>query len=96
MSEQKIEVVLDKQERLYSRNYHDFMDCQLLNGEEKIIYLSLKRFINVKLDNGQVYPTIETIQNMTGWGNKKVIKYIKSLVKKGVDKSKFIYYQRFF
>ena len=47
MSEQKIEVILDKQERLYSRNYHDFMDCQLLNGEEKIIYLSLKRFINV-------------------------------------------------
>ena len=88
MSEQKIEVVLDKQERLYSRNYHDFMDCQLLNGEEKIIYLSLKRFINVKLDNGQVYPTIETIQNMTGWGNKKVIKYIKSLVKKGVIQKK--------
>ena len=84
MSEQKIEVVLEKNERLYTKNYHDFMDCELLNGEEKIIYLALKRFVNVKLDSGQAYPSIEKIQKMTSWGNKKVIKYINSLVKKGI------------
>ncbi len=84
MSEQKIEVVLEKNERLYTKNYHDFMDCELLNGEEKIIYLALKRFVNVKLDSGQAYPSIEKIQKITSWGNKKVIKYINSLVKKGI------------
>lgn len=82
----KIIVHLEKPERYYSRCYHDFMDCTLLSGEEKIIFLALKRFLDVKSDNGNVYPTIETIQEMTNWGNQKVVKYIKSLVKKGVVK----------
>lgn len=82
----KIIVQLAKPERYYSRCYHDFMDCKLLNGEEKIIFLALKRFLDVKLDNGNVYPTIESIQEITNWGNQKVVKYIKSLVKKGIVK----------
>lgn len=85
MSE-KIVVQLEKPERYYSRCYHDFIDCTLLSGEEKIIFLALKRFLDVKSDNGNVYTTIETIQEMTSWGNQKVVKYIKSLVKKGVVK----------
>lgn len=82
----EIIVQLAKPERYYSRCYHDFMDCKLLNGEEKIIFLALKRFLDVKLDNGNVYPTIESIQEITNWGNQKVVKYIKSLVKKGIVK----------
>lgn len=84
--EEKIIVQIASPERYYTKCYHDFMDCKLLNGEEKIIFLALKRFLNVKLDNGNVFPTIETIQEMTGWGNQKVVKYIKSLVKKGIVK----------
>lgn len=83
---EKIIVQLASPERYYTKCYHDFMDCNLLNGEEKIIFLALKRFLDVKSDNGNVFPTIETIQKMTGWGNQKVVKYIKSLVKKGIVK----------
>lgn len=82
----EIIVKIASPERYYTRCYHDFMDCNLLNGEEKIVFLALKRFLDVKLDNGDVFPTIEAIQKMTGWGNQKVVKYIKSLVKKGVVK----------
>lgn len=72
--------------RHYQECYHDFMDCRLLNGEEKIIYLAIKRLCDIRPDNEDEFPTIETIQEITGWGNQKVIKYIKSLVKKGVVK----------
>lgn len=82
----EITVQLTVPERYYTKCYHDFMDCTLLNGEEKIVFLALKRFLDVKSEHGQVFPTIETIQDMTGWGKQKVIKYIKSLVKKGVVK----------
>lgn len=82
----KIIVQLASPERYFTKCYHDFMDCKLLNGEEKIVFLALKRFLDVKSDNGDVFPTIETIQEMTGWGNQKVVKYIKSLAKKGVVK----------
>lgn len=82
----EIIVQLASPERYYTKCYHDFMDCNLLNGEEKIIFLALKRFLDVKSEQGKVFPTIETIQNMTGWGNQKVVKYINSLVKKGVVK----------
>lgn len=82
----EIIVRLASPERYYEKCYHDFMDCKLLNGEEKIVYLALKRFLDVRSDHGNVFPAIETIQEITGWGNQKVIKYIKSLVRKGVVK----------
>lgn len=86
MANKEIIVQLASPERYYSRCYHDFMDCRLLNGEEKIVYLALKRFLDVKSNNGNVFPTIEIIQKMMGWGNQKVVKYIKSLEKKGIVK----------
>lgn len=84
--EKEIIVQLASPERYYTKCYHDFMDCNLLNGEEKIVFLALKRFLDVKSEQGKVFPTIETIQDMIGWGNQKVVKHIKSLVKKGVVK----------
>ena len=86
MANKEIKVQLTSPERYFSKCYHDFMDCNLLNGEEKITFLALKRFLDVKSDSGNVFPAIETIQEMTNWGNQKVIKYINSLVKKGVVK----------
>ena len=69
-------VQLANPERMYGKYYFDFMDSKLLNGEEKIIFLALKRFLDVKLDNGKVFPSIEAIQEITGWGKQKIIKYI--------------------
>jgi len=86
MANEKFIVQIASPERYYSRYYHDFIDCPLLTGEEKIMYLALKRFLNVREDNGNVFPTIEKLQTITSWGKQKVIDNIKSLVKKGVVK----------
>ena len=86
MENKEIIVQIANDERYYTKCYHDFMDCKLLNGEEKIIFLVLKRFLDIRSENGHVFPTIETIQEMTGWGNQKVVKYIKNLVEKGIVK----------
>lgn len=84
--DEKIIVQLASPDRYFTKCYHDFMDCNLLTGEEKIIFLALKRFLDVKTDSGNVFPTVETIQKMTGWGKQRVINHIKSLSKKGVVK----------
>ena len=72
--------------RYFTRNYIDFMDCDWLPGEEKVIYMILKRFLDVNSNSGKVSPTIATIQKMTMWGKQKVIKYINRLVGRGLVK----------
>lgn len=86
MKNQKIIVQLAEPEPYYLKCYHNFMDCTLLNGEEKIIFLSLKRFLDIESDCGNVSPTIEKIQKMTGWSRPRITRYIESLIKKGVVK----------
>jgi predicted transcriptional regulator len=81
-----MEIKLSSPERLYAKCYHDFMDCKLLNGTEKIVFLALKRFLDVKSDNGKVFPTVERISEMLEYTRPTVTKAIKSLVKKGVVK----------
>jgi predicted transcriptional regulator len=73
-------------ERLYTKCYHDFMDCTLLNGTEKIVFLALKRFLNIKNDSGEIYPTLEKICKMLEYSRPTVTKTINSLIKKGIIK----------
>jgi len=72
------------------RIYYDFRDCKLLNGEEKLMFIILKSFLDFSLDKGStkgdVYPSIKTIGGITQWGDKKIMKVINSLVKKGYVK----------
>lgn len=84
MRDEKIKVQSGNRERHFVRCYHDFIDCDLLTGEEKIIFLILKRFLDVRADQGNVYPTLKTIQKMTSWGKNKVLRVMDSLQKKGV------------
>ncbi len=84
MTNNLIEVQLAKPERLYERCYLDFMDTSLLTGDEKIIFLTLKRFLDVRINAGTVEPTIDRLVAMTSYTRKKVIKTIKSLVQKKV------------
>lgn len=90
MNDEKITVQLASPERKFMKLYYDFIKTKLLNGEEKLMFIILKSFINFSKDingvNEEVFPTIETIQEITGWGNQKVVKIIKQLVKKGVVK----------
>lgn len=84
MREDKIIVQSANKERCFTKCYHDFMDCTLLTGEEKIIFLILKRFLDVRTDQGDVFPSLETVCRLSGMTEKTVRKHIKSLQKKGV------------
>lgn len=85
--------VTNKPIRLYAKCYYDFLDCDILSGDEKILYMCFKRFINLGNDNEgcreeNVFPSIQRIKRMTGWGNDRVNKGIKSLIKKGLISKK--------
>ena len=75
-------------ERLYVKTYHDFLDSDLLNGKEKLIFILLKRYLNFKDDSGgvagKVYPTLETLSKQAGMTKKTVADIIKKLEKKGI------------
>ena len=86
MKSKDIEIRLSAPERLYTKCYHDFLDSTLLNADQKIAFLCLKRFLDVRTDQGEAYPTIQTLMKMTGWGNQKLIKVINSLVELGIVK----------
>ena len=83
---ENIIVQLASPERLYTKCYHDFLDSKLLDGNEKICFMVLKRFIDVRADKGEAHPTIEKVCEITGWERKKVMRIIKSLVNKGIVK----------
>lgn len=84
----EIYVQLKKSERKYFKIYFDFLYNKLLTGEEKFIFIILKSFIDFSNDNngvqGEVYPSIQTICEITGYGNKKVTKILHSLKSKGI------------
>ncbi len=91
MANDKIIVQLASPERKFVKVYHDFLRSDLLAADEKMIFIALKSFIDFSQDvsagtQGEVFPTIKTLQSMTGWGNKKVVNTIKALVKKGIVK----------
>lgn len=91
MANDKIIVQLASPERKFVKVYHDFLRSELLTADEKMIFIALKSFIDFSQDaaagtHGEVFPTIKTLQSMTGWGNKKVVNTIKELVKKGIVK----------
>lgn len=75
-------------ERLYVKAYHDFLDSELLNGKEKIIFLLLKRYLNFKGDDsgitGNVYPTLDTLSRQAGMTKKTVAGIIEKLEEKGL------------
>ncbi len=90
MTERRMTVQNTRQERSFFKTYHDFLYNDLLNGEEKIIFVALKSFLDFSMDKngtkGEAFPTIQTLCEITKWGNRKVIKVINNLVKKNVVK----------
>lgn len=75
-------------ERLFVKTYHDFLDSELLNGKEKLVFILLKRYLNFKFDidgiSGKVHPNLETLSKQAGMTKKTVADIIKKLEKKGV------------
>lgn len=85
-----IHVQLKKSERKFFKIYFDFLYNKLLTGEEKFIFIILKSFIDFSNDNngiqGKVYPSIQTICEITGYGEKKINKILKGLQTKKIIK----------
>ena len=86
MADEKIIVQLASPERKYVKTYHDFLNNSFLSVEEQMIFIVLKSFIDFKNDNGEVFPSMETICKMAKMGEKRARKNIKSLEKKGIVK----------
>ena len=86
MTEDRIEVQSVTPERLYVRVYKDFLATKHLTVEEKMVYVVLKSFVNFRYDEGQVYPSMDTICQLTSMSRPRVTRTITSLIKKGVVK----------
>lgn len=80
----QIKVALKSDNPLFVPVYHSFLESDLLNGKEKIIFIILKKFLTIGTEQGQVYPKLETICKYAGMTKKTVIKIIKNLQKKGL------------
>ena len=73
-------------DRLYVKVYHDFLDSELLDRNEKMVFILLKRYLDFRTDingiEGQAYPTLETLSRQCGMSKGAVIRTIQSLKKK--------------
>lgn len=85
-NETTFEVALVTDGRYYTRAYHDFLDTELISGKEKIVFLLLKRYLDVKKDNGEVYPTLKTLSKKCSMSEKTIRTIIQQLEKKGILK----------
>jgi predicted transcriptional regulator len=71
-------------QRKFTMVYHDFLDSDILDGKEKIIYILLKRYLDLGSDKGQVFPKIQTLMKQSGMSKGTVTNIIKNLKNKGI------------
>lgn len=88
MAEERIEVQLAIPERHHVKVYNDFLRTKNLTTEEKMVYIALKSFVTYGQDEGQVFPSMETLCQLTSMSRPRATRTITSLVKKGVVKKK--------
>lgn len=79
MSREKIMQMSDQ--RPFSMIYYDFMDCELLDTFEKIVFIALKRFSDRK---NSCFPSLARIATITGLSKRKVQTVLGSLKEKGI------------
>lgn len=88
MAEERIEVQLATPERHYVKVYNDFLKTDLLNTEEKLVYIALKSFVTYGQDEGEVFPSMETLCRITSMSRPRATRTITSLIRKGLVKKK--------
>lgn len=79
-------IKMKKPEREFVKVYKDFLKNQVLTAEEKIIYISLKYFVEYGKDEGEVYPSMETLCKLSSLSKPRATRTISSLIKKGIVK----------
>ncbi len=63
---------------------HRLLDSELLDSDEKILYLMLKRFKNKSMQ--YCYPSLKSLEAKLGWSRKTLLKKIEGLVEVGLIK----------
>lgn len=86
MNKEKIEIQLSSPERKYVRIYHDFLENCFLTSEEQMIFIVLKSYINFSYDEGEVFPSMETICKRAKLSKPRARRAINDLIKKGIVK----------
>lgn len=76
-----MEVRLNTDQRPGIWVYCDFLESDVLNYYQKIVFIYLKKFADQK---GQCYPSIRTLSRQSGISVKKVKETLKQLEEKGV------------
>lgn len=84
MSDKTFRVQLSSPERQYVKVYKDFLQNEILSANEKLVFIALKSFVGYGSDDGQVYPGIETVCQLTSLSKSTVIRTIRTLTKKGI------------
>lgn len=86
MNKEKIEIQLSSPERKYVRIYHDFLENSFLTSEEQMIFIVLKSYINFSYDEGEVFPSMETICKRAKLSKPRARRAINDLIRKGIIK----------
>ena len=85
---QEIKVVLRDKERIYTKAYIDFLDCEILSLEETVLFLMLKSLTDFRTDingtTGRCAPSLKTLCDMSQLSTPSVRKVLSSLGEKGV------------
>lgn len=88
MGGNKFSVVNENKERYYVKAYQDFLDSELFDYKEKIVFIMLKRFADFTKDkNGtsdDVFPSQDMLVKRLGMTKPTLSKILKSLEDKGV------------
>lgn len=79
MARKKIQSATDQ--RKFTMVYNDFLESDLLNANEKLVFIILKKFTD---NDGSCFPSINKICKLTGLTRKTIIKILKSLELKEV------------
>lgn len=80
MARKKLKIATDQ--RPFVMVYNDFLDSNLLNYYEKLVFIYLKKFTNPSTN--QCFPSVRTLANLTGISVNKVKSILKDLEAKGV------------
>ena len=68
-------------QRNYTMIYHDFLESNLLNGQEKLVFIFLKRFSD---SEGKCFPSLNKLAQISGYSKSTIQRTLKSLEEKRV------------
>lgn len=82
MARQKVKTSTDQ--RSFTLVYNDFLESNVLNYYEKMVFIAIKKFANN--DTLIAFPSLKRLHSMTGISRSKIQEVIASLQEKGVLK----------